>query len=217
MVVSFRAVRRNAAARARREIPQSQWRVQNYNPKILEGRYKDANFIKFLRSRFVALYDIDESLSHDGLKKRLKAMGCQTFWIRNRLARFRLLHNQHICLAPSVRGPTKFVAYDAKSKAKGKFQVQDRWGLGLVKSLALQLDRQKDMTFIAASLDGGYVDRATFLALQKEKPIEEELGQTISKFPMYHLPKTFTAMQMELTRILTERETQLGGGPPSDA
>jgi ribosomal protein L10 len=183
-------------------------RFQQYNLSRMKNIYQIEKLEKMLQgSRFIMCFDRDSSVDPLSLRARLSEFGCKTIPIKNSLLRWKLKETKHSLLADYFRGPSVIIAHDPERK---EFEL-DRWGISLVKKIAAALDKQKDLMYIAGVLDSSVVSRAEMMDIVKGKPIEHELAVTISKFPMYALPKNLSAGKLELSRILSEREKQLGG------
>jgi ribosomal protein L10 len=181
-------------------------RFHQYNLSRMKNIYQVEKLERMLSgSRLVMCFDRDSSVDPLALRARLQQFGCRTMPIKNSLLRWKLKETGYHRLADYFRGPSVLIAHDPDRSDLDS----DRWGVGLVKKIAAVLDKQKDLMYIAGVLDGSVVDRNSMLELVKAKPIEQELGSTISRFPMYDMPKNLSAGQIELSRILGEREKQL--------
>lgn len=200
--------------------------------RIKDGKWKHPNHIKLQRhyivdsisklsdtSRFVGLFHYNE-LPTDmmAFKATLAEKGVRNHFARNRYTRLAFSMSENCpSLVDLVSGPILLV-HDDPDSPNNPF-LNDRYGIEVLKKPALALEKMPGFMFLGATIDGQYIDRASFLELSKpkQKSPELELGGTLASLPMYALPKLFTSGQMELSRILEERAKSLEGPTEEDA
>ena len=127
-------------------------------------------------------------------------MGAHAEIVKVRVARKGLEKSRSSFLLPALRGPTALVTATDPLPFSSKLP-SDKYGVNALKMLLKPVD-DDSLVFIAASVDGVFVDRDEFKGLKESATPIESMAGALASLPVYAVPSTVQSPTTYLVRTL---------------